>query len=167
MFTIVEAKPSDFAVIRDIAFATWPSTYGEILSSEQLKYMLDTFYNIESLRHVSKNNHDFYLLQLDGISVGFMDIEHQFSGLKATKIHKLYVLPHVQGKSAGRFLINFAEEKAIQNHSTTLTLNVNKFNKAVAFYQKMAFEIVADEVIELDFGYVMDDFRMERKIGKI
>lgn len=167
MFTIIEAKPSDFIVIQEIAFATWPATYGDILSSAQLKYMLDKFYNIDSLRQVSKKNHDFYLLALDGIFVGFIDIEHDFNGLKVTKIHKLYILPHVQGKNAGRFLINFAEEKAIQNHSTILTLNVNKFNKAVAFYQKMAFEIVADEIIELDFGYVMDDFRMERKIGKI
>jgi ribosomal protein S18 acetylase RimI-like enzyme len=36
----------------------------------------------------------------------------------------------------------------------TLSLNVNRFNKAISFYEKLGFEIVGKEDIELDHGYL-------------
>jgi ribosomal protein S18 acetylase RimI-like enzyme len=41
---------------------------------------------------------------------------------------------------------------------------VNRFNKAVSFYQKMGFEIVGEEDVELDHGYLMEDYKMEFKL---
>jgi hypothetical protein len=45
--------------------------------------------------------------------------------------------------------------------SKTLSLNVNRFNKAV-FYEKLGF--VGKEDIELDHGYLMEDYKLEKKL---
>ena len=79
-------------------------------------------------------------------------------------MHKIYLLPHAQGKGAGKLLIDTVEKLATENHSDVISLNVNKFNKALSFYQKIGFKVVAEEVIELDFGYLMEDYKMEKKL---
>jgi GNAT superfamily N-acetyltransferase len=48
-------------------------------------------------------------------------------------LHKIYFFP-AQGKGAGRLLIDAVVAYAKENHSKTLSLNVNRFNKAV-FYE--------------------------------
>ena len=73
-------------------------------------------------------------------------------------------MPQTQGKGIGKTLIDFIENVAKENHSTALSLNVNRFNKALHFYQKLGFEIVGEVNIELDHGYLMEDYVMEKKI---
>jgi len=47
-------------VVQQIAYATWPATYGKILSPEQLSYMLQLFYSTESLaQQMSAQGHNF------------------------------------------------------------------------------------------------------------
>lgn len=164
MLKIDKADSSDFQSIREIAFATWPDTYGKILSAEQLTYMLEKFYAIDSLIENSENNQNFYVLKDDENVVGFVAIEHFYEQKKVTRLHKLYLLPKIQGRNAGRYMMDFIEGKANENLSEMISLNVNKYNKAVGFYQKIGFEIVSEEIINIDFGYIMDDFRMEKKI---
>jgi hypothetical protein len=44
-------------------------------------------------------------------------------------------------------------------------LNVNRFNKAVSF-EKLGFEIVGKEDIELDHGYLMEDYKLEKVVSR-
>jgi ribosomal protein S18 acetylase RimI-like enzyme len=73
-------------------------------------------------------------------------------------------LPESQGKGAGKLLIDSVVKAATENQSDVVSLNVNRFNKAVSFYQKMGFEIVGKEDVELDHGYLMEDYKMEFKL---
>lgn len=41
MITLRKAKEEDIEIIRDIAAATWPSTYLDIIGQAQIDYMLD------------------------------------------------------------------------------------------------------------------------------
>ncbi len=59
-------------------------------------------------------------------------------------------------------MIECIEIKAIENNNLNLSLNVNRFNKAQFFYKKMGFKIAFEEDVALDFGYLMEDFRMEK-----
>jgi len=43
-------------------------------------------------------------------------------------------------------------------------LNVNRFNNARWFYEKIGFRVVRDEVIDIGQGFVMDDHVMELPI---
>ena len=81
-----------------------------------------------------------------------------------TKIHKLYVLPQIQGKGIGKSLIDYISKIALANDNSALFLGVNKYNKAKDFYLKYGFEITNSVVVEIGKGYIMDDYVMEKKI---
>jgi ribosomal protein S18 acetylase RimI-like enzyme len=165
MINIVEASTNDFKVIREIAYQTWPIAYGEILSKTQLDYMLEAFYNEEALKDSVVNKGHYFVLAKEGEeTLGFASYEHHYNQKRQTKIHKIYILPQTQGKGIGKTLIDFVEKVAKKNNSTALSLNVNRYNKALHFYQKLGFEIVEEVDIELDHGYLMEDYVMEKPI---
>jgi ribosomal protein S18 acetylase RimI-like enzyme len=165
MIKIVTATANDYQTIQNIAHQTWPIAYGEILSKEQLDYMLDAFYNEDILKDSVANKGHYFVLAKEGEeTLGFASYEHHYNQKQQTKIHKIYILPETQGKGIGKTLIDFVENAAKENNSTVLSLNVNRFNKALHFYQKLGFEIVEEVNIELDHGYLMEDYVMEKPI---
>lgn len=161
MIAIRPAKKSDFTVIREIAFQTWPATYGEILSTEQLRFMLNKFYSLENLQLNVEQNQLFFIISENEIPLGFLGIEHHFDKKPITKIHKIYILPNNQGKGIGKLAIDFVIKSALENQNNKIILNVNRFNRAVQFYQKMDFKIIQEIDIEIGDGYLMEDFVME------
>lgn len=164
MIHIVKATTEDLPTIAEIARKTWPVAYGEILSQAQLEYMLNAFYSKESLQANIDNGHEFILAIENDIVLGFASFEHQYQHKAKTKIHKIYMLPESQGKGLGKLLIAIIEKTAIDNGSNNLLLNVNRFNKALGFYQKMGFNIIEEINIEIGLGYLMEDYIMEKKI---
>ncbi|AND62991.1 acetyltransferase [Flavobacterium covae] len=161
---IIEAQTKDIEKIRNLAYTIWPDTYGEILDLKQIEYMLDSFYNEDNLLLQMNTNQKFLLVKNDSQYLGFASYEIN-SKAKKTKLHKIYILPNLQGKGIGRLLLNEIENRAKKAHNLYLYLNVNKYNKALYFYKKIGFEIIKEEVIEIGEGYVMDDFVLEKKMG--
>lgn len=162
---IVLANSTHLSIIKDLAYAIWPSAYGEILSKEQLTYMLDMFYSETALKQqMEEKNHVFYIaVNNDGKNVGFVSYEINCEPHK-TKIHKIYVLPETQGSGLGKSLVDLVIGKAKNNNQKTVFLNVNKYNKAKGFYEKLGFQITKEEVIDIGQGYIMDDYVMEKEV---
>lgn len=165
-FQITEAADCDIKTIQELAYRIWPSTFKEILSLEQIAYMLDMMYSEESLsRQMGKFGHRFFLLKEEKTAVGFMSVEFDYQSSHKTKIHKIYVLPDKQGMGLGAKLIDFAAAQALLNHNFSLILNVNKYNLATRFYEKMGFELIAEEKIPIGGDFFMDDFVFEKKLN--
>lgn len=165
MISLKEASIADINTIQYVANTTWPITYGEILSKEQLDYMMDLIYSDESLiNQIQKHEQLFYIAYEETSVLAFLAIEHNYKDEAVTRIHKIYILPEAQGKGIGKLLIDAVQKFAYENNSTSLSLNVNRFNKALAFYQKLGFEIIAEENIEIGNGYLMEDYKMEKKL---
>lgn len=157
---IIEVTKAEISTVRTLAYKIWPHAYEAILSKEQLAYMLDNFYSIASLEAQMDKGHVFLLIQEDGINLGFAS--YQINTLpNKTKLHKIYIDPDTQGKGVGKFLLNEVVQRALNSGNSHLFLNVNKYNKAFHFYEKLGFQKIADEVIEIGNGYVMDDYVME------
>ena len=155
-----QINTTQLPIIKDLAYTIWPSTYGEILSKEQLNYMLDNFYSIESLESQMDNGQVFKLLFEDSNVVGYLSYEFNCKETGLLKIHKIYLLPETQGKGYGKFMIDEVIKIAKENQQKGVFLNVNKYNKAKLFYEKLGFVITKDEVIDIGNDYVMDDFVM-------
>jgi ribosomal protein S18 acetylase RimI-like enzyme len=165
MITISEVSLSDIKTIQNIAHITWPITYGEILSTAQLEYMLDLIYSDEALtRQFEKKEQLFYLILEEEVNLGFIGIEHNYKDEAITRIHKIYLLPETQGKGIGKKVIDEIEKLASENHSKALSLNVNRFNSALGFYKKIGFEVIDEVNIEIGNGYLMEDYVMEKKL---
>jgi len=72
---IIEVSKNDVFRIKAIAELTWPETFKEILTNEQIRYMLDWMYSLEILTSQIENGHKFYILIDDGNDLGFIGIE--------------------------------------------------------------------------------------------
>ncbi|WP_337965227.1 GNAT family N-acetyltransferase [uncultured Flavobacterium sp.] len=165
MITILEAAIGDIKQIQTIVHITWPITYGEILSKEQLDYMLDLFYSDEALtEQYNKREQLFYMIYEGETNIGFIGIEHNYNGEAITKIHKIYLLPETQGKGIGKKVIDEIGKLASENDSTALSLNVNRFNSALGFYKKIGFEVIDEVNIEIGKGYLMEDYVMKKPL---
>jgi GNAT superfamily N-acetyltransferase len=165
MIVIRKATEKDFGVIREIAHRTWPKTFGSILSKEQIDYMLAMMYSTDALmEQTTHKNHVFFLAHEENECVGYASYQIDYHGLPKTKVHKIYILPEVQGKGVGRLLLEAIEKVAHENGNTAISLNVNRDNPSVKFYEKVGFVKKGEENISIGNGFLMEDFIMEKDI---
>ena len=158
---IREIKKDEVGLITDLAHRIWPDTFKEILSPDQISYMLNWMYNPNKLAEQIESGHLFFVVEDDSEALGFMGIEPAFPSADCLRIHKIYVLPNQQGKGLGKRLIDHAVRIADDLKLSKLHLNVNRFNKAVDFYQHVGFIITGKEDIDIGSGYLMEDYVME------
>ena len=154
----------ELKIVQDLAHAIWPETFQEILIPEQIAFMLEWMYNLENLQKQANEGHQFYLLSNKGKAIGFIGIQAFHPHKNELKIHKIYVLPSEQGTGAGKKLLFLAKEFALENGIEKLVLNVNRFNKAVTFYQHLGFQMDREENIAIGNGFWMEDYVMSLSI---
>lgn len=159
---IRQLAKEELSKVQSIAHRTWPSTFANILSPEQIQYMLNWMYDPKMLESQLDKGHTFLLSEENGVELGFAGFELNYSEGPKAKLHKIYLLPEAQGKGAGKALILEVAGRAKKSGQKSLLLNVNKYNqKAIDFYLKMGFQEIYKEVIDIGNGYVMDDVVME------
>lgn len=162
MLTITRATPEQIHIVQEIAYATWPETFGKILSAEQITYMLGMMYDDASLRsQITERGHVFLLANVDGVYGGFASYELSYKNSPVSKLHKIYILPTMQGKNVGKALMTEVASIAREAGMQYLTLNVNRGNNAVGFYQRYGFEKIGEEDIDIGNGYFMNDAIMQ------
>jgi diamine N-acetyltransferase len=159
--TIRSVSEEEVQVVTDLAHRIWPHTFEDILTQEQIAYMLSWMYDPVTLAEQIRSGHHFFVIEDEGIPVGFMGVQLNYPDRNSMKIHKIYVLPELQGKGAGRKLIEMAKDLAFNSGLKSLVLNVNRFNKAVDFYKHLGFDITKEEDIDIGQGYLMEDYVME------
>ncbi len=160
------ANLTDRALIRSISERTWPSTYGHIISQEQIDFMLDWMYSDESLEKQMDSGCVFYIASIKKENeqwddVGFCSVgPEENKGSKSHKLNKLYVLPAAQGTGTGKALLVKAIEFAKVAGSSSIFLQVNKHNDAYSFYLKQGFIKEAEFKFDIGNGFYMDDYVM-------
>lgn len=156
-----EINSSEFVIIQQLAHEIWPIAYQSILSKEQLSYMLDSMYNSKTLSDQLENGQRCAVYEIDNNPIGFVCFEANYPTIGTMRIHKLYVLSHLQGGGYGKKLIKFVTHEAKLIGLTSINLNVNRFNTAVKFYKYLGFKIIREEDIDIGNGYLMEDYFME------
>ncbi|HEY1870169.1 MAG TPA: GNAT family N-acetyltransferase [Chitinophagaceae bacterium] len=162
MFTIRKASVEDIALIRELCLKVWPQTYAPILSQDQIDYMLGKMYSIGSLQKQMQNGSQFIFVYEDEEAVGFAAYFEKSPSV--FKLDKIYVLPSQQGKGTGRFVIDHLIDEIKQNGATTLQLQVNRYNNAKSFYEKLGFTVIEEKDFDIGNGFFMNDYVMEKKL---
>jgi N-acetylglutamate synthase-like GNAT family acetyltransferase len=164
MYSIRKATVNDIEIIRSIADQTWWATYGPILAQEQITFMLDEIYSAAKIRDQIENDTQTYLLLLeDEQSVAFAAYSPREENADIYKLHKLYCLPVTQGKGYGKILINEVAQETVAAGKKILELNVNRYNNAKTFYEKMGFTIAYEEDVPIG-AYWMNDYVMRKEL---
>jgi GNAT superfamily N-acetyltransferase len=171
MYFIRKATFDDVEVIREIAEKTWREAYANILAKEQLDYMLAEIYSVEKISSQLKHETQTYLLLIEPAkteggndkAVAFAHFSPREEQPEIYKLHKLYCLPETQGKGYGKTLINEVIDRTLEVGIHILDLNVNRYNKAKTFYEKIGFVAVYEEDIPIG-NYWMNDFVMRKEL---
>lgn len=164
MVEIKNATVEDAVMLRLLAEKIWWPTYSEILSKEQIRFMLDEIYAEDKIRQqIESGEQTFLLLEEEGAVVAFAAYSPRTENPEIYKLHKLYTLPETQGKGYGKLLIKTVCTKVQEAGKHFLELNVHRQNKARFFYEKMGFKII--ETLDIPFGpYVLNDYIMRKEV---
>ena len=160
MIEIKAADKTNVPLLQQLAYTIWSVAYKDILSKEQLAYMLDKMHSIQALTKLIDDGHQFIIPYEDGVAKGYAC--YKIYPDKA-RIKKLYVLPDQHKKGIGKLLLNYIIEKSKQEVNI-IELNVNRQNNAVDFYKKVGFEILKEVNIPIGEGYFMNDYVMRKNI---
>jgi len=164
---IRHAQKSELYLIQKIAFETWPIAYENILSEDQLSYMLKMMYDVDILVHQQEQLSHQFILAFDesGNELGFACYSKEIDYPPTYKLHKLYILPTQQGKNVGSTLLNFVLNEIKKTEEEALIqLNVNRQNNAVNFHLKQGFSIIKEEDNDIGEGYFMNDYVMQMDV---
>lgn len=156
-FLIRDVTVVDVEELSTLAHRIWREHYTPIIGNEQVEYMLGLWYSPEFLtKQVLDESRLFLTAQVAGELKGYIQSSEQESH---SFIHKLYIAPESQGQGLGKALLG-ALPKGLP-----LSLRVNRDNhNSIAFYQHCGFKIVAEDVLDIGQGFVMDDYAMQRSI---
>ena len=107
MLTIQKVTVADCELINKMAGEVFPATYKEILSPEQLDYMMDWMYAPENIRkQMEEEGHVYFIAYKEGKPCGYVSVQQQEKDI--FHLQKIYVLPHFQGSHCGSFLFKEA-----------------------------------------------------------
>lgn len=162
---IRKAVIADIPTIQQIAEETWRPTYSHILTEEQTLYMLDLMYAADVLQKQIEGTVEFFMVAVDDEAIGYFAIEPQ--GDRQAKLHKIYLRPQQKTKGTGTAVIAYLKNWAITRGIETIELNVNKYNSAVSFYEKMGFELIREMILDIGQGYIMDDYVMQLQLKPV
>lgn len=161
MFSIRKATTNDIHLIHEMAWVVFPHTYKEILTTEQIDYMMEWMYSEDSLhKQMEEDGHIYYLAFKGDAPAGYLSIQPE--GEHVFHLQKIYVLPSFQGMKLGKQLFEQAIKAIKELHPAPcqMRLNVNRQNKALAFYERMGMVKVDEGDFPIGNGYYMNDFIM-------
>jgi diamine N-acetyltransferase len=148
--------------IREMALEVFPQTYQDLLSYEQIDYMLKMMYSIESLENQFTAGCQFYIIYDQNIKIGYgsIQIENEIATL-----HKLYLMGNTQKKGLGRTLLQHLENEALAQGASQMQLFVKRDNIAKNFYEKVGYSVIKEVDKAIGNGYYMNDYLMGKKLG--
>jgi len=162
MIELRTASKTDLPLIQQLVFTIWNVAYKDILSKEQLNYMLDSMHSIPALTKLIDTGHQFIIPYEDGVAKGFACYKILTDKVR---LEKIYVLPHQHKKGIGKLMMDYIIEKA--SGVNVVELNVNRQNKAVDFYKKIGFKIIKEVDIPIGEGYFMNDYVMQKSLTSL
>ena len=157
--------PESLQLIRDVAAEVWPQTFADILSPEQILYMMDMMYAPEVMEKELAGNMHFELLKIDGAPVGYAVYSAYNNSSVTAKLHKLYLKHAFHGMNIGQQMLDHVQEQCRKLGFDEVVLAVNKQNsKAIKAYQRNGFTIYDSVCNPIGNGFFMDDYLMKKAI---
>ena len=159
---IRRATADDIPVIRAMADVVFRRTYREILSPEQMDYMMEWMYSAESLRRQMLEEGNVFFLE-EG--KGYASVRRDGfapDGRERFHLEKLFVMPDCQGSGLGRRFFDTVADyvRSVSPGHPRLELNVNRNNPAVRFYEHIGMYPDRAGEFPIGKGFYMNDFIM-------
>ena len=161
---IRKADIADIPLIRGMADVVFRKTYADILSPEQMEYMMDWMYSAESLRgQIEDEGKSFCIAEADGEPAGYVSFEFEDTlsdGRKLFHLQKLYVMPEFQHRGLGERMYSYVKRTLAEScpEGFRIELNVNRNNIATGFYERIGMLRDRQGDFPIGNGYFMNDY---------
>lgn len=154
--------PEQISAVAVLAREIWTQHYTPIIGAAQVEYMLARFQSAEAIaRQMAEEGGEYYLLP----GAGYLALVPD-AARNRVLLSKIYVKTEQRGTGLGRAMVEFAEKRGAELGGVELWLTVNRNNaRSIAFYERMGFRKTNELVTDIGGGFIMDDWRMAKRIA--
>ena len=163
MINFYEVKTDvDLALIERMANIIWREHYTPIIGTDQVKYMLDKFQSVKTMKAQIGIGYHYFTIYHDDKPFGYLSFNKRNKELFLSKI---YVLKESRGKGIGKKAMNFVLDtaRAMSCEKVSLTVNKNNYN-AIKAYESIGFVNKEELIQDIGGGFIMDDYLMEKPV---
>ena len=141
-----------------LANEIWHEHYINIISEEQIDYMVEKFQSAEVIaEQIKKQHYEYYNVIEEGKCVGYFGFVEQEDGVMF--LSKIYLLKSERGKGFSRQAFEFLKEEAKKRGLSKIWLTVNRSNThSIEVYKKFGMYIERTQIADIGEDFVMDDF---------
>ncbi len=150
-------------ILARLAADIWHEYWTEILTLEQIDYMVENFQSEKAIKNQYENeNYTYYFLEFEGKNIGYFGVSEKKDYLF---LSKLYILKDYRHKGFGGKAFDKIKELAAEKTYNSIQLTVNKYNtNTIKAYNKWGFRTINSVVTDIGEGFVMDDYIMEYRL---
>lgn len=160
--SIKTADVTDAPLLEALAKEIWTQHYADIITREQIGYMLDKFQSVQAILQDMQSGAVYDIAYSDGAPCGYSAVVPDGTALF---LSKLYVRQSCRGQGIARAMVNRIEQRAKEAGLPQVTLKCNKYNTgSLAAYERLGFRVAYACVADIGNGYVMDDFALEKTL---
>ena len=153
----------DIQKLAVLASAIWHEAFADILSPEQIDYMIEKFQSFGAIKTaIDKDNYEYFFISDETGITGYTGIQQKDDKLF---LSKLYIAKENRGRKIASEAFLFLEELARKRNLKSIWLTVNRNNThAIEVYKSKGFSIIRTQITDIGNGFVMDDYVFEKNL---
>ena len=156
--------PEELVRVRKIADVIWPETFKDILSPEQIRYMMQMMYAPEVMSRELAEGFSFNIVLADGRAAGYV-VYSAYGEDGTAKLHKVYLLNDFHRQGIGQKMLEYVCRRCRERGFSSVLLAVNKQNlPAQKAYLRHGFIMEKAVKCDIGHGFFMDDYLMRKTL---
>ena len=156
--------PEELVRVRKIADVIWPETFKDILSPEQIRYMMQMMYAPEVMSRELAEGYSFNIVLADGRDAGYV-VYSAYGDDGTAKLHKVYLLKDFHRQGIGQKMLEYVCRRCRERGFSSVLLAVNKQNlSAQKAYLRHGFIMEKAVKCDIGHGFFMDDYLMRKTL---
>ena len=146
--------------VAELADEIWHECFVDIISLEQIDYMVEKFQSLDAMcSQIENQKYSYAAIYDNGELCGYIGTKPEEEKFF---LSKFYLRSDKRGTGMASEMMRFVFYEAKFYGKKSVYLTVNKQNeRAIKFYKKMGYEIIDKTVTDIGKGFVMDDFIFE------
>lgn len=151
--------PEGVSRVAGLAAQIWREAYADIVSSDQIGYMLDRFQSFKPISEFIEDGGLYFIFKNGIRDIGYMGACPEQDRMFLSKI---YIANGYRGLGFSHAAIDFLKDISLRNGLHTIYLTVKRDNeKAVRTYQSLGFVVKESIDKPIGDGFEMNDYVME------
>jgi len=153
----------DIQKLSVLASAIWHEAFADILSPDQINYMIEKFQSFGAIKTaIDKDNYEYFFISDETGIAGYTGIQQKDDKLFLSKI---YIAKEKRGQKLASKAFDFIETLARKRNLKSIWLTVNRNNThAIEVYKSKGFSIIRTQATDIGNGFVMDDYVFEKHL---